>query len=172
VPVDAVAVYPPILGLNAMIAQHLGRWGPSVRGVSEVLRSATVARLASPADLLAAEPSGRPSVVSSSAPGTTEWRCGNLLLPYTNGGAANCTSTTAATRDPSSPGACRRRRSGSSAGSVRKAPTDCPGDLFGVADQQVDPCLALRLRHAHGRAADGDRAEDVACGIESPAVIA
>ena len=30
--VDAVAVYTPIFGLNAMIAQHLGRWGPSVRG--------------------------------------------------------------------------------------------------------------------------------------------
>ena len=28
--VDGVAVYTPILGLNAMIAQHLGRWGPSV----------------------------------------------------------------------------------------------------------------------------------------------
>ena len=41
--VDGVAVYTPILGLNAMIAQHLGRWGPSVRDVSELLRSATVA---------------------------------------------------------------------------------------------------------------------------------
>jgi hypothetical protein len=30
--VDAVAVYTPIFGLNAMIAAHLGRWGPSVRG--------------------------------------------------------------------------------------------------------------------------------------------
>ena len=28
--VDAVAVYTPIFGLNAMIAAHLGRWGPSV----------------------------------------------------------------------------------------------------------------------------------------------
>jgi hypothetical protein len=26
--VDAVAVYTPIFGLNAMIAQHLGRWDP------------------------------------------------------------------------------------------------------------------------------------------------
>jgi hypothetical protein len=58
--VDAVAVYTPIFGLNAMIAQHLGRWGPSVRGVSDVLRSATVARLASPVDLLAVEPSPPP----------------------------------------------------------------------------------------------------------------
>jgi len=55
--VDAVAVYTPIFGLNAMIAQHLGRWGPSVRGVSDVLGSATVARLASALDLLAVEPS-------------------------------------------------------------------------------------------------------------------
>ena len=29
--VDAVAVYTPIFGLNAMIAAHLGRWGPSVQ---------------------------------------------------------------------------------------------------------------------------------------------
>ena len=58
--VDAVTVYTPIFGLNAMIAQHLGRWGPSVRGVSDVLRSATVARLASPVDLLAVEPSPPP----------------------------------------------------------------------------------------------------------------
>ena len=58
--VDAVAVYTPIFGFNAMIAQHLGRWGPSVRGVSDVLRSATVARLASPVDLLAVEPSPPP----------------------------------------------------------------------------------------------------------------
>ncbi len=58
--VDAVAVYTPIFGLNAMIAQHLGRWGPSVRDVSDVLRSATVARLASPVDLLAVEPSPPP----------------------------------------------------------------------------------------------------------------
>lgn len=59
-PVDAVAVYTPIFGLNAMIAQHLGRWGPSVRDVSDVLGSATVARLASPVDLLDAEPTPRP----------------------------------------------------------------------------------------------------------------
>jgi hypothetical protein len=55
--VDAVAVYTPILGLNAMIAQHLGRWGPSVRDVSDVLRSSTVAQLVSVVDLLAVEPS-------------------------------------------------------------------------------------------------------------------
>lgn len=58
--VDAVAVYTPIFGLNAMIAQHLGRWGPSVLQVSDVLRSVTVARLASPVDHLAAEPSPPP----------------------------------------------------------------------------------------------------------------
>jgi len=58
--VDAVAVYTPIFGLNAMIAQHLGRWGPSVREVSDLLRSATVARLASPVDLLATAPTPPP----------------------------------------------------------------------------------------------------------------
>ena len=45
-PVDAVAVYTPIFGLNAMIAAHLGRWGPSVdlgvspRGAAATLRAA------------------------------------------------------------------------------------------------------------------------------------
>jgi pimeloyl-ACP methyl ester carboxylesterase len=58
--VDAVAVYTPIFGLNAMIAQHLGRWGPSVVDVSDLLRSSTVARLASPVDLLITEPTPRP----------------------------------------------------------------------------------------------------------------
>jgi pimeloyl-ACP methyl ester carboxylesterase len=58
--VDAVAVYTPIFGLNAMIAQHLGRWGPSVLDVSNLLRSTTVARLASPVDLLATEPTPPP----------------------------------------------------------------------------------------------------------------
>jgi len=58
--VDAVAVYTPIFGLNAMIAQHLGRWGPSVVDVSDLLRSSTVARLASPVDLLATEPTAPP----------------------------------------------------------------------------------------------------------------
>jgi pimeloyl-ACP methyl ester carboxylesterase len=58
--VDAVAVYTPIFGLNAMIAQHLGRWGPSVVDVSDLLRSSTVARLAAPVDLLATEPTPPP----------------------------------------------------------------------------------------------------------------
>jgi hypothetical protein len=43
-----------------MIAQHLGRWGPSVIDVSDLLRSSTVARLASPVDLLATEPTPPP----------------------------------------------------------------------------------------------------------------
>ena len=59
-PVDAVAVYTPIFGLNAMIAQHLGRWGPTVVDVGDLLRSSTVAQLASPVDLLATEPTPAP----------------------------------------------------------------------------------------------------------------
>jgi pimeloyl-ACP methyl ester carboxylesterase len=59
--VDAVAVYTPIFGLNAMIAQHLGRWGPSVVDVSDLLRSSTVARLAAPVDLLATVPTPTPT---------------------------------------------------------------------------------------------------------------
>jgi pimeloyl-ACP methyl ester carboxylesterase len=35
--VDAVAVYTPIFGLNAMIAAHLGRWGPSVQDTIELV---------------------------------------------------------------------------------------------------------------------------------------
>lgn len=38
-PVDAVAVYTPIAGLNAMIAAHLGRWGPAVADTVAVLNS-------------------------------------------------------------------------------------------------------------------------------------
>jgi hypothetical protein len=58
--VDAVAVYTPIFGLNVMIAQHLGRWGPSVVDVSALLSSETVARLAAPVDLLQTRPSPPP----------------------------------------------------------------------------------------------------------------
>jgi pimeloyl-ACP methyl ester carboxylesterase len=55
--VDAVAVYTPIFGLNAMIAQHLGRWGPSVRDTIELLQSDAVSALASAVDHLTVEPS-------------------------------------------------------------------------------------------------------------------
>ncbi len=56
-PVDAVAVYTPILGLNAMIAPHLRRWGPSARDISAVLESDAVAALDSTVDHLSVEPS-------------------------------------------------------------------------------------------------------------------
>jgi hypothetical protein len=55
--VDAVAVYTPIFGLNAMIAAHLGRWGPSVRETIELLRSGTVAQVMSAVDYQSVEPS-------------------------------------------------------------------------------------------------------------------
>jgi pimeloyl-ACP methyl ester carboxylesterase len=58
--VDAVAVYTPIFGLNAMIAQHLGRWGPTVVEVGDLLRSTTVGRLAAPVDLLVTTPTAPP----------------------------------------------------------------------------------------------------------------
>ena len=58
--VDAVAVYTPIFGLNAMIANHLGRWGPSARDVSQLLASPTVARLASAVDHVAVDPTAPP----------------------------------------------------------------------------------------------------------------
>jgi pimeloyl-ACP methyl ester carboxylesterase len=58
--VDAVAVYTPIFGLNAMIAHHLGRWGPSAHATEAVLASDTVAAMSSVADLLAVTPAPPP----------------------------------------------------------------------------------------------------------------
>ena len=58
--VDAVAVYTPIFGLNAMIANHLGRWGPSVQDTIELLRSDTVAQVMSAVDYQSVEPSPPP----------------------------------------------------------------------------------------------------------------
>jgi pimeloyl-ACP methyl ester carboxylesterase len=54
--VDAVALYTPILGLNAMIARHLGRWGSSRDGYRELLQSSEVSRLTSVIDPLAVDP--------------------------------------------------------------------------------------------------------------------
>ncbi|OBG24351.1 esterase [Mycolicibacterium celeriflavum] len=58
--VDAVAVYTPIFGLNAMIAAHLGRWGPSVHDTIELLRCAPVEKMMSLVDYHALEPSPPP----------------------------------------------------------------------------------------------------------------
>jgi pimeloyl-ACP methyl ester carboxylesterase len=58
--VDAVAAYTPIFGLNAMIAAHLGRWGPSVRDTVELLQSEPVERVMSVVDYQTVEPSAPP----------------------------------------------------------------------------------------------------------------
>ena len=58
--IDAVALYTPILGLNAMIARHLGRWGSSRDGYRELLQSSVVSRLTSVIDPLAVEPAPPP----------------------------------------------------------------------------------------------------------------
>src|ERR1700748_1285008 len=58
--IDAVALYTPILGLNAMIARHLGRWGPSRNGYRELLQSSEVSRLTSVIDPLAVDPAPPP----------------------------------------------------------------------------------------------------------------
>ena len=58
--IDAVALYTPILGLNAMIARHLGRWGSSRDGFRELLQSSEVSRLTSVIDPLAADPAPPP----------------------------------------------------------------------------------------------------------------
>ena len=57
---DAVAVYTPIFGLNAMIAAHLGRWGPSVRDTIALLRSEPVERVMSAVDYQSVEPQAPP----------------------------------------------------------------------------------------------------------------
>jgi hypothetical protein len=54
--VDAVAVYTPILGLNAMIAHHLARGGPSGERFGPLLASAEVAAMTSVIDPLSLEP--------------------------------------------------------------------------------------------------------------------
>ena len=58
--VDAVALYTPILGLNTMIARHLGRWGNSRSGFRDLLASPVVARLTSVIDPLAVDPAPPP----------------------------------------------------------------------------------------------------------------
>ena len=58
--IDAVALYTPILGLNAMIARHLGRWGSSRDGYRELLQSSEVSRLTSVIDPLAVDPAPPP----------------------------------------------------------------------------------------------------------------
>lgn len=58
--IDAVALYTPILGLNAMIARHLQRWGPSRQGFRELLESPVVNQLTSVIDPLAVTPSPPP----------------------------------------------------------------------------------------------------------------
>lgn len=59
-PVDAVALYTPIFGLNSMIAAHLGRWGPSVEDTIDLLRSDVVDRVMSVVDYHAVQPSAPP----------------------------------------------------------------------------------------------------------------
>ena len=58
--IDAVALYTPILGLNTMIARHLGRWGSSRDGFRELLQSSEVSQLTSVIDPLAVDPAPPP----------------------------------------------------------------------------------------------------------------
>jgi pimeloyl-ACP methyl ester carboxylesterase len=58
--IDAVALYTPILGLNAMIARHLGRWGSPHDGFRELLGSTEVSKLTSVIDPLAVDPAPPP----------------------------------------------------------------------------------------------------------------
>lgn len=59
-PVDAVAVYTPIAGLNAMIAAHLGRWGPSVRDTIALLQSGAATDLMTVVDYQSVTPTAPP----------------------------------------------------------------------------------------------------------------
>jgi pimeloyl-ACP methyl ester carboxylesterase len=58
--IDAVGLYTPILGLNAMIARHLSRWGAARDGFRELLESPVVAKLTSVIDPLAVDPAPPP----------------------------------------------------------------------------------------------------------------
>jgi pimeloyl-ACP methyl ester carboxylesterase len=58
--IAGVALYTPILGLNAMIARHLGRWGQSRDGFRELLGSPVVSQLTSVIDPLRANPAPPP----------------------------------------------------------------------------------------------------------------
>src|ERR1700758_4729986 len=58
--IDAVGLYTPILGLNAMIARHLGRWGSSRVVFRELLTSPVVSQLTSVIDPLAVDPAPPP----------------------------------------------------------------------------------------------------------------
>jgi pimeloyl-ACP methyl ester carboxylesterase len=58
--IDAVALYTPILGLNAMIARHLARWGSSRDGFRELLGSPVVSQLTSVIDPLKVVPAPPP----------------------------------------------------------------------------------------------------------------
>lgn len=53
---DGVALYTPILGLNSMIARHLGRWGPARTDIRKLLQSTEVSALTSVIDPLAVVP--------------------------------------------------------------------------------------------------------------------
>ena len=59
--VDALGLYTPILGLNAMIARHLGRWGTSRDGYRELLESPVVSQLTSVIDPLRVDPAPPPN---------------------------------------------------------------------------------------------------------------
>jgi pimeloyl-ACP methyl ester carboxylesterase len=59
--IDGVALYTPILGLNTMIARHLGRFGPSRSDFRELLTSAEVSKLTSVIDPLSVTPAPPPS---------------------------------------------------------------------------------------------------------------
>jgi pimeloyl-ACP methyl ester carboxylesterase len=58
--VDGVALYTPILGLNTMIARHLGRFGQSRSEFRELLASAEVSKLTSVIDPLSVTPAPPP----------------------------------------------------------------------------------------------------------------
>ena len=58
--IDAVGLYTPILGLNAMIARHLARWGSSRDVFRELLASPVVSQLTSVIDPLAVDPAPPP----------------------------------------------------------------------------------------------------------------
>jgi pimeloyl-ACP methyl ester carboxylesterase len=84
--IDAVGLYTPILGLNGMIARHLGRWGSSNDAYRELLGSPVVSRLTSVIDPLAVDPAPPPHRMAMREPTIAlQDRWGGQLYWYDGG---------------------------------------------------------------------------------------
>ena len=105
--VDAVALYTPILGLNAMIARHLSRWGhgQGQEGFRELLESPVVSKLTSVIDPLLVDPAPPPERRLIVGAWHDRMAMREPALALQERWVASSTGTTAAMSVMSSPGA-------------------------------------------------------------------